>query len=259
MNETTGNVSDEMRAKKPMNMANIIIAIILVVGLVLSAIIVTFGMVKIKSSKTNIIVTGSAKKQITSDLIVWTGNFSAQSPNLQMAYQSLEQSKNKVKKYLEKKGLAEDELVFSAIDTMPTYVISEYGNSTNTIDYYTLSQTVTISSTEIEKVTEISRSATELLSEGVEFQSYAPQYLYTKLADIKVEMLAEATKDARKRAQMIAENAGSKLGGLKYADMGVMQITPLYSDEISDYGINDTSSLEKEITAVVHCQFEIQK
>jgi len=258
MNETTGNVSDEMRAKKPMNMANIIIAIILVVGLVLSAIIVTFGMVKIKSSKTNIIVTGSAKKQITSDLIVWTGNFSAQSPNLQMAYQSLEQSKNKVKKYLEKKGLAEDELVFSAIDTMPTYVISEYGNSTNTIDYYTLSQTVTISSTEIEKVTEISRSATELLSEGVEFQSYAPQYLYTKLADIKVEMLAEATKDARKRAQMIAENAGSKLGGLKYADMGVMQITPLYSDEISDYGINDTSSLEKEITAVVHCQFEIQ-
>ncbi len=258
MNETMGNVSDEMRAKKPMNMANIIIAIILVVGLVLSAIIVTFGMVKIKSSKTNIIVTGSAKKQITSDLIVWTGNFSAQSPNLQMAYQSLEQSKNKVKKYLEKKGLAEDELVFSAIDTMPTYVISEYGNSTNTIDYYTLSQTVTISSTEIEKVTEISRSATELLSEGVEFQSYAPQYLYTKLADIKVEMLAEATKDARKRAQMIAENAGSKLGGLKYADMGVMQITPLYSDEISDYGINDTSSLEKEITAVVHCQFEIQ-
>ncbi|MDF2540255.1 MAG: hypothetical protein K0S76_3276 [Herbinix sp.] len=58
-------------------------------------------------------------------------------------------------------------------------------------------------------------------------------------------------------AEMIAENAGSKLGGLTYADMGVMQITPLYSNEISDYGISDTSSLEKEITAVVHCTFEI--
>jgi hypothetical protein len=38
-----------------------------------------------------------------------------------------------------------------------------------------------------------------------------------------------------------------------------MQITPLYSNEVDDYGINDTSSLEKEITAVVHCQFEIAK
>ena len=99
---------------------------------------------------------------------------------------------------------------------------------------------------------------TELLNEGVAFRSDPPQYLYTKLADIKVTMLAEATKDATKRAGMIAENAGSKLGDLTYADMGVMQITPLYSKEVSDYGINDTYSLEKEITAVVHCTFEIK-
>jgi hypothetical protein len=71
-------------------------------------------------------------------------------------------------------------------------------------------------------------------------------------------MLAAATTDATKRAQMIAENAGSKLGSLTYADMGVMQITPLYSNEISDYGISDTTSLEKEITAVVHCTFKIK-
>jgi hypothetical protein len=71
-------------------------------------------------------------------------------------------------------------------------------------------------------------------------------------------MLAAATKDATKRAQMIAENAGSQLGNLTYADMGVMQITPLYSNEISDYGISDTTSLEKEITAVVHCTFKIK-
>jgi hypothetical protein len=136
--------------------------------------------------------------------------------------------------------------------------VSDYGTQTNKIDYYDLSQTVTIRSNEIDKITEISRKATELLNEGVAFQSEAPQYLYTKLADIKVTMLAEATKDARKRAEMIAECAGSKLGGLKYADMGVMQITPLYSNEVSDYGVNDTYSLEKEITAVVHCKFEIK-
>jgi hypothetical protein len=238
---------------------NVIVAVILVIGAIVSSLILTNGLVEIKSTKTNIIVTGSAKQQITSDMIVWSGYFSTQSPQLQDAYATLETSREKVKKYLLKQGLKEEDLVFSSITTMPTYVISDYGNTTNQIDYYTLTQDVTISSEEIDKVTEISRSATELLNEGVEFQSNAPQYLYTKLADIKVTMLAEATKDARKRAEMIAENAGSKLGSLKYADMGVIQITPLYSNEISDYGISDTSSLEKEITAVVHCEFEIKK
>ena len=80
---------------------------------------------------------------------------------------------------------------------------------------------------------------------------------FTKIADMKVTMLAEATKDARKRAEMIAKNAGNSLGSLKYADQGVIQITPLYSNEVSDYGMNDTYSLEKEITAIVHCEFEI--
>lgn len=248
-----------MNESKGKSISSIIVAVILVVGAIVSSLIVTNGIVKIKSSRTNIIVTGSAKQQITSDLIVWSGSFSAHSPMLEEAYGNLETSRDKVKNYLVKEGIKEDELVFSSISTNPTYVISDYGTSTNQVEFYTLSQSVTISSDEINKVTEISRTATELLDQGVEFQSAPPQYLYTKLADIKVTMLAEATKDARKRAEMIAENAGSELGDLNYADMGVMQITPLYSNEVSDSGINDTYSLEKEITAVVHCQFEVKK
>jgi Uncharacterized protein conserved in bacteria len=238
---------------------SILVAIILALGAIISCLILTNGLVEIKSSKTNIIVTGSAKQQITSDKIVWNGHFSTKSAKLTEAYTKLESSRDKVNNYLLSQGVKKDELVFSSITTTPTYVISDMGNNTNEIDYYTLTQTVTISSNEIDKITDISRNATALLNEGVEFESDAPQYLYTKLADIKVTMLAEATKDARKRGQMIAENAGSKLGELKYADMGVIQITPLYSTEISDSGINDTTSLEKEITAVVHCQFEVKK
>lgn len=240
------------------SISNIIVAIILVIGIVISSFIVTNGFVNIKKSRSNIIVTGSAKKQITSDLIVWTGSFNTQSPKLQDAYTKLEESRNKVMNYLVKQGIDKENLVFSSINTSINYVISDYGNITNDIDYYDLNQTVTISSDEIDKITEISRNATELLNEGVAFQSNAPQYLYTKLADIKVTMLAEATKDAKKRAQMIAENAGSEIGDLTYADMGVMQITALYSNEVDDMGINDTYSLEKEITAVVHCQFDIK-
>lgn len=238
--------------------ANIIIAAIAALAIVVSSMILVDGVEKIKGGNNRIIVTGSAKQQITSDLIVWTGSYTAKSPSLQEAYTRLEADKAKVMDYLVNQGVSKDKIVFSSINTYTYYIILPNGQYTSDVDYYELSQTVTISSEEIDKVTEISRNVTELINEGVQFQSNSPQYMYTKIADMKVTMLAEATKDARKRAEMIAENAGDKLGELKYADMGVIQITPLYSNEVSDYGMNDTYSLEKEITAIVHCEFEIQ-
>jgi len=238
--------------------ANSIVAIIIAAGLIVSAFIVADTIKDVKGSGNKIMVTGSAKQEITSDMIVWTGSFDAKAPNLIDAYSQLEASKTKVLDYLVKQGAEKDKIVFSSINTNIIYVISPNGLYTNEVDYYDLNQTVTISSKEIDKITEISRNSTELINEGVQFQSYAPQYLYTKIADLKVTMLAEATKDATKRAEMIAENANSKIGKLRYADMGVIQITPRYSNEVSDYGMNDTYSLEKEITAIVHCEFEIQ-
>jgi hypothetical protein len=85
----------------------------------------------------------------------------------------------------------------------------------------------------------------------------APEYLYTKIQEAKVEMLAAAARDAKLRAEQIAEATESEIGAVRAARMGVLQITPAYSVEVSDYGINDTSSLEKDITAVVSMEFEI--
>ena len=236
--------------------SRIIVAIIIAAGFITAAFYVTSGFVKIKSGSNVITVTGSAKKQITSDLVVWTGSFSAKSQDLKTAYSLLEGNKNSVQTYLDKQGLT-DKIVYSSINTNIHYVMGQYGQQTSEIEAYELSQDVTISSANIDKITEISRNITELINEGVQFQSQPPQYMYTKIADLKIEMLAAATKDASTRAQMIAENAGSKLGKLKSASMGVFQITPKYSNDVTDYGINDTTSLDKEITAVVNCQFYV--
>jgi len=236
--------------------SRIIVAIIIVAGMIAASFYVTSGFVKIKSGSNVITVTGSAKKQITSDLVVWTGTFSAKSQDLKTAYSLLEGNKNSVQTYLDKQGLT-DTIVYSSINTNIHYVMGQYGQQTSEIEAYELSQDVTISSANIDKITEISRNITELINEGVQFQSQPPQYMYTKIADLKIEMLAAATKDATTRAQMIAENAGSKLGKLKSASMGVFQITPKYSNDVTDSGISDTSSLDKEITAVVNCQFYV--
>jgi hypothetical protein len=245
---------------------NIIVAIILGAAMIFSCFIGVKGLADFKQKKYSIDIKGYAKQQITSDLIVWSGVYDVQAVNPKDGYNLLEADKEKVKRYLMNKGFSEDELIFSSISITENHVLNEYGGYTNEIKDYNLIQTVTISSSEIDKVTEVSRNATELLNEGVQFQSYAPEYHYTKLEDLKVSMLAEATQDATKRAQLIAENAGSKLGQLTNAKLSSIKVAPLYSvpDEYyNDYGYygryvdNDTVSLEKEVTLTVSCSFEI--
>jgi hypothetical protein len=85
------------------------------------------------------------------------------------------------------------------------------------------------------------RESTELLKQGVRFESMPPEYLVTRLAELKKEMLAAATRDARERALQMAQNAGSRIGRLRAARQGVFQVTRVASTEVSDYGVNDTS------------------
>jgi len=101
---------------------------------------------------------------------------------------------------------------------------------------YNLSQNVQIESKEVEKVENISRSVSELINSGVELYSNAPEYYYTKLAELKLEMIAEATKDAKMIAEKIAENAGASLGELKKSDLGIFQIIAQNSSEDYSWG-----------------------
>ena len=96
------------------------------------------------------------------------------------------------------------------------------------------------------------------MEKGVNFNVEMPEYHYTKLAELKIEIQAAAAKDAMVRAQKIAEATGRSIGTMRDARMGVIQITPRLSNQISDYGINDLSSIDKEITAVVNASFEIE-
>lgn len=255
-----------MNENKSKIIGNIIIALILAAAMISSCFIGVRGLAEFKRKKYDIDIKGYSKQQITSDLIVWSGYYDIQAAELKEGYSRLEADKEKVVNYLVNKGFTEEELIFSSISVSENHALNEYGGYTDEIKDYTLAQTITISSDEIDRVTELSRNATELLNEGVQFQSRSPEYHYTKLEDLKVSMLAEATLDATKRAELIAENAGSKLGELTHAKLSGIKVTPLYSvpNDYDDWGYsryvdNDTVSLEKEVTVSVYCTFEIKR
>jgi hypothetical protein len=225
-------------------------------ALIVSVIILAVTLRKIKSENQIITVTGSAKSLIVSDLGILRGTIVTSASTARDAYRMLESQKPVLLAYLETKGFDKNKVNFQTFNTYPNYSYNSQGQNTG-IQSYTASQTMDISSDDVNLIREISLEISSLVEKGINFQVNSPEYYYTKIGDIKIEIQAEAAKDAMNRGERIAEATGRKLGTLKSARMGVIQITPENSNLISDYGVNDVSSIRKEIVAVVNANFEI--
>jgi hypothetical protein len=123
---------------------------------------------------------------------------------------------------------------------------------------YRLTQTVQVQSGDVDRMVALDRESAELVEDGLLFTAQPLEFIYTKAGEAKVEMLAEATKDARERAEQISKQGRRTIDSLYSAQMGVFQITPLYQFQTSWDGMNDTSSLDKTITAVVTATFALK-
>ena len=232
-------------------------AAVLAVGLIIATVIGGWFFVKGKRGDQTITVTGSARKRIKSDLVIWRSGISYQAPVLADAYRSLSEAVPRVKAYMVSKGIQENQIIVSSISSHTLHGRNSDGIETSQITGYSLRQELSVRSTEVEKIGQIAREATELINQGILIESMAPEYFYTELGELKIEMLAEAAKDAKVRAEQIAQSTGSSIGSVRTARMGVLQITAADSNEVSDSGMNDTSSLEKDITAVVNIGFSV--
>ena len=237
----------------------IILGICIAVATIVSSVILSGGFLKVmKFTREQISVTGSATKNIKSDYIVWKGEFTRRDIDLKAAYKLLEEDLNKVKAYLVAKGVDDKEVIISQVATETVYKKNEKGNDTNDIQGYCLSQNVEVRSNDVDKIAKVSRESTELIDQGIQFTSPAPEYFYTKLDELKIEMLAKATENAKQRAESMVKATGNKIGFMRQAKMGVFQITPITSTDVSDYGENDTTSLDKKVMAVVTVSFAIE-
>lgn len=208
-----------------------------------------------------ILVTGAAEKDFVSDLIVWTGNYTRSSFDLKSAYGDLKNDETAIKDYLKRKGIGSDEVVFSSININKNFSNKMDDNGRvieQTFAGYSLTQKIKVESKNIDKVEAISREVTELIQQGIEFNSTEPAYYYSKLSELKIDLLAKASEDAKSRAESIAKNAGSSLGELKSANMGVFQITGKNSNEDYSYGgAFNTSSKNKTATITLKTEYAV--
>ncbi len=240
------NILDSYKIKE---MKTNISSIVFSTAIVISSIVLGNAYMNRNKPERTIAVTGHGVTNFTSDLIVWEGEFTKSNTDLQQAYIDLKKDKKVVMDYLATHGIDATTAVFNAVitdrKTQSNYSATGTYIGENFIGYE-LSQTIMISSNEVEKIEKISREITELLNKGVQFYSKKPRYYYTKLAELKIEMISKATENAKLRAEKIAVNSGSELDELTVAKMGIFQITGRHSGEDHSWGgALNTSSREK--------------
>jgi uncharacterized protein len=205
----------------------------------------------------DITVTGSAKKTITSDLVQWKGNLTAEGTNLAQVTEQLRNGVTRFRNYVTQNGKVS--VKFAPLSSEPQSFEETSDNGVRrSIAGFRVRQAFEVETTDVtETATLAGKTAEAMLGAGVPYDATL-SYLYTKIAELRLEMLEAATADAKKRAETIARGASVNIGAARNARVGVFQITAKNSPEVDDYGAFDTSSIEKDITAVVSVTFAVK-
>jgi hypothetical protein len=228
----------------------------LAAGLCFASILFTRTWTRLHESQV-IDVTGSARKNVLSDLVIWRASFSVEDEGLLGAHEKLQGDLGKVRAYLRTKGMAEFTLLPVQIHEITARTRNDGEDVVTKRLGYRLTQRIEIKSADL-ATTRLGTESAVLLEQGVALVSEGLDFIYTRASEAKVEMMAEATKDARARAEQIAGQGGRRIKELRAARMGVVQINPLNSSATSWEGNNDTSSPEKTITTTISATFALE-
>jgi hypothetical protein len=208
-------------------------------------------------SANGITVTGSAKTSATADNVVWTLNVSLTRQTVSEAVTKVGNDVAAVSKYLADGGVPASALTLGSVST---YANEEYvnGNNTGRIINYRASRDVVVRSKDVELISKLAQGIGTILQAGVSVNNYGPQYYLSTLPQLRPQLLEEAMKDAKIRAQAITKAVGGKVGAVQAVRSGVFQVTTPDSTMTQDTGAYDTSSIEKTVTSTVSVTFDVK-
>jgi hypothetical protein len=204
-----------------------VLGLAIAIGLASLGFIIGNSAIKYKEYERTVTVKGLAEQEHIADIVIWPIQFTEASNSLEGIYAKLELSSKKITEFLEGNGIKSSEISF-AIPQVTDKLAQQYGGNDRTEFRYVANQIVTVYSNEVEKVRLIMNETGELGKQGVALTGqnyqYQTQYLFTRLNEIKPEMIEQATIEARAVAEKFAEDSNSELGKIKTAYQGQFSI-----------------------------------
>jgi hypothetical protein len=229
-------------------------AVILGISLVVGAAVLGNYFYRARAQANTIRVVGAATKRYESDIVKWRVSVGRNTGlgDASIGYSDTRKAFEALMAALKAAGVGDSEISVQPINRSPVY--DNNGNNTG----YSFNQSVYVISGDLATVEKLALNPDEMFQKGVALQSSSLEYYFSKLPDIKKELLAEAARDARERAIEIAKNSGSGIGAMRSARAGIFQITEPYSTEVSNYGIYNTSTRQKDVTVTVTAEFGVR-
>jgi hypothetical protein len=237
----------------------LLLGLALALGLVAAAALVGSSLERIKLAGDKITVKGYAEEKVVSDAGTWRATVTVRAADLQSGYRALEADTARVLKMLESVAGASAAVTTSPANARPQYEIGPGGVQTGRLTGYELDRNFELSSGDVALIGRVAAQASTLISDGVNINSWPPQYFYNDLNAVKVRLIGAATRDAQQRAEQFASGSGVTVGPLRSASQGVFQITRPNSTETADYGSYDTTTVEKVVKAVVTVEYAVAR
>ncbi len=233
----------------------VVAALLIGIGLVTATWIGTTAWKTVRGYDNALSVTGSTKQQVTSDQVKWTlevTRHTLSADGLKEANKAIKADLVSINTWLVGLGVDEKSITETPVYTMENY---DYNKSPSSPRDYTLRTTITVTSADVDKITQLAKNTDTLVNQGVFVNTVSLEYYYSKLSELRVSLLGAAIKDARARAEEIAKADGKSVGVLKSASSGVVQVLPVNSVDVSDYGSYDTQNIAKEVSVTVRAAF----
>ncbi|MEA3347469.1 MAG: SIMPL domain-containing protein [Pseudomonadota bacterium] len=206
----------------------LILGLSICLGLALLGFLLGDAALTIKGLERSVKVKGLSEREYPADIVIWPIQFTAADNNLQTLYQTIEQNTDKIIVFLKKHKIKASDITRNP-PAITDKSAQRYGSSEPTRFRYSAIQTISIYSKDIDAVHSVMRVLAELGKEGIVFNSdnyeAQPEYLFTRLNEVKPAMIEEATRKARVVALKFAEDSQSKLGKIKRASQGQFSIS----------------------------------
>ncbi len=232
-------------------------ALLVGLGVALAGWFVGGGFVKGKAADRYVTVKGVSERDVKANLALWPLRFVSTDNNLERAQAKIRKSQEQVLGFLQKQGIDPAQAEVRQLEVND--LLANPYRSGPVESRYIISETVMVRSTDPPMIEKASQAIGELVELGVVLSSSGgrdsgPTFMFTRLSDLKPEMIAEATEKARNAAEQFAKDSGSRTGAIRRANQGVFQILP--RDRAP--GISEGSQIDKTLRVVSTIQYYLK-
>jgi uncharacterized protein len=262
-----------VEAREPIDASAVLIAAIIAVGLIGAGWILGAEIKQTRLADRYVTVKGLVERSVKSDLAVWNIGFQSSGNDFKTVLAQGDTQKQTVLAFLAQRGIEKQQIEIGAPRVIDKQA-QEYGGATRgEQNRYILSQSVIVTSPEVDRVAQANQQVAQLLQQGVILSSTsggsgsAVAFRFNGLNAIKPDMITEATRNARAAAQRFAADSGAHVGAIRQANQGVFSISPADAGSSTDTGSADAavgmyqpdSSIMKKVRVVTTVDYFLEQ